>query len=121
MVQLIVERIQREEAAKVVYGPAPAPVSGPTQNPFIKDTYMIDFEEFSEDYYPDNPSSARVITDGIDTSASGQSKEADLSENNDTLTIADTQVSSADSTDKSPKINVAVTDHNLDFQWDHIM
>ena len=122
IVQLIIERIQREEAAKVVYGPAPAPVTGAAKNPFMKDTYMIDFDEFSDDYYPDNPSSARVVTDGIDATAPGVSKEEDSCPSSHTSEINNNTTTTADSTGRScAKINTAVTDRNLEFQWDYVL
>ena len=126
LVKLIIERIQREEAATVVYGPAPAPVTGPSNNPFLKDTYMIDFEEFSSDYYPDNPSTARVLTEGTEPTYDGVSSR----EVCDSSGISDVAASTRDTSQTDNNVPEKMqgaqgpsTDHpdSMNIVWGHIV
>ena len=125
LVKLIIERVQREEV-KVYYGPAPAPVSvsvtGPSVNPFLKDTYMIDFEEFGSDYYPDNPATSTVLAgalsptagagdvNGACDSTEGKGESVIVNKSN-TIDKITTYNADAPSTDQS----------KLDIVWDHIV
>lgn len=124
LVKLIIERVQREEV-KVYYGPAPAPVSvtGPSVNPFLKDTYMIDFEEFGPYYYPDNPATSTVLAGPLSptagdgdvngvcdsTEGKGGSVLVNKSNNIDKITACNAD---AHSTEQSGQ---------LDIVWDHIV
>ena len=126
LVRLIIDRIQREEAASVLYGPAPAPVTGPSSNPFLKDTYMIDFEEFSADYYPDNPSIAQVTSEDPESAAEGVSRvvcdsagtldgaasTCDSSQTGNNIPDQKIQVAQGSSTGQPDSMNIV---------WDHIV
>ncbi|KAI6654676.1 Ubiquitin carboxyl-terminal hydrolase 10-like [Oopsacas minuta] len=118
LVKLIIERIQREEATKLFYGPAPATVTGPSVNPFLKNTYMIDFNEFSEDYYPDNPCTSQVSTNPIapeeDNVVSKEISGQIVSTNNSNQTDNNLDACNSDTqpTDKPGTMKIV---------WDHLV